>query len=287
MARKKRQIPEQFRAPVQPDKPKVVYQDNIQTNVNRKVEDFGKKFEGKGKNLFYGLAALAVLATLIGIFYLWNRRSDAAALTALGKAIETSQAQVSSSPPPPTFTGKTFKTERERSEAAIAEFQAVADKFGSPAREKARYFIAVNRLRIDRAAAIPELEELSNTSGEVGTLSKFALAQAKTDDGKLDDAVGLYQQILALENPILAKETINFELAKIYERQGKKAEAAEIYFDIAKEASEAEDLEGKPIPMSQTALEAKEKLEELNPEKAKEIIVPEMPLPAGGSPFGR
>jgi tetratricopeptide (TPR) repeat protein len=286
MARKKRQIPEQFRAPVQPDKPKMIYQDNIQTNVNRRVEDFGRRFEGKGKNLLYGLAALAVLATLIGIFYIWNRRSDAAALTALGKAIETSQAQVSSSPPPPTFTGKTFKSERERSDAAIAEFQAVADKYGSPVREKARYFIAVNHLRIDRAVAIPELEELSKTNGEVGTLSMFALAQAKTDDGKLDEAAGLYQQLLALENPILAKETINFELAKIYEKQGKKAEAADIFFNIAKTASEAKDLEGKPISMSQTARDAKEKLEKLDPNRAREIIEPEVPSTAGGAPFG-
>lgn len=286
MARKKRQIPEQFQAPVQTDKTKVIYQDSVQANVNRKVEDFGKRFEGKGKNFLYGLAALVVLVTLIGVFYLWNRRSDNAAQAALGKAIETAGAQVSSSPPSPTFTGKTFKTERERAEASIAEFQAVADKYGSPVREKARYFIAVNRLMIDRAAAIPELEELSKTSGEVGTLSKFALAQAKTDDGKFDEAAGLYQQLLAQTDPVLAKETINFELAKIYEKQGKRQEAADIYFNIAKAASEAKDLEDKPVPMSQTATEAKKKLEELNPEKAKEIKETELSAPAGDAPFG-
>ena len=285
MARKKRQIPEQFRSPAQPDAPKTVYQDNIQSNVNKKVEDFGKKFEGKGKNLLYGLAALAVLATLIGIFYVWNRRSENAARAALGKAIETSSAQVSSSPPPPTYTGKTFNTEKERAEAAIAEFQAVADKYGSPVREKARYFIAVNRLMIDRGAAIPELEELSKTSGEVGTLSKFALAQAKTDDGKLDEAAALYQELAAMSDPVLSKDTINFELAKIYEKQNKKAEAADIYYNIAKTASEAKDKEDKPIPMSQTARDAKERLEELNPEKAKEIKEPEVPSPAGGLSF--
>ncbi len=281
MARKKRQIPEQFRAPVQEDKPKTAYRDEFQTGVGRKVEDFGKNFEGKGRTILYGLAAVAVLAVLLGIFYAWNRRSDAAAQAALGKAIETSQARVSDSPAPPGFTGKTFKTERERAEASIPEFQAVADKYGNPIKEKARYFIAVNRLKVDRAAAIPELEELSKSSGEIGALSKFALAQAKADDNKLDEAVALYQELAALSNSILAKDTINFELANLYEKQGKNAEAADLYFNIAKVASEAKDLEGKPVPKSQTARDAKEKLEKLNPEKAKEIVEPEEPSPGG------
>src|SRR5215204_5863966 len=98
MARKKRNIQE-FEAPNTDPKNKKVYRDSFQQNVGVKLEDVGRKFEGKGKNLLYGLAAIAVLASLIGIFYVWNRRSEAAARTALGKAIETSQAEVSSSSP--------------------------------------------------------------------------------------------------------------------------------------------------------------------------------------------
>jgi len=277
MARKKRQIPQQFQTPVADDKPKTAYRDDFQTGVGRKVEDFGQKFEGKGRTLLYGVAAIAVLAILIGIFSAWNRRSDAQAQTALGKAIETSQARVSESPAPEGFTGKTFKTEQERAQAAVTEFQAVADKYGNPVKDKAKYFAAVSRLSLDRAAAVQELADLSNNSGEIGTLSKFALAQAKTSDGKFDEAAALYQELAALSNPILAKETINFELANVYEKQGKITEAADLYFNIAKTASDAKDLEGKPIPLSQTATEAKDKLETLNPEKAKEIAVPETP----------
>ena len=287
MARKKRQVPEQFKAPVQtPDKPKTVYQDEFQSGVNRKVEDFGKKFEGKGRNILYGLAALAVLAVLLGIFSIWNRRSEAAAQTALGKAIETSQAQVSDSPAPAGSTAKVFKTDKERSEAAIAEFQTVVDKFGGAVEEKAKYFIAVNRLKLDRAAGIAELEPLSKSSGEIGALSKFALAQAKASDGKYDEAVTLYNELIGLSNPILSKDTLNFELAQIYQKQGKTNEAADHYYNIAKAASEAKGLDDKPVPMSQTAREAKDKLEEINPERAKEIVEPAPESPFGGMPFG-
>lgn len=287
MARKKRQIPEQFQTPVQTaGKPKTVFQDEFQTGGSKRVEEFSKKLEGKGKNILYGLAAVAVLALLIGIFYAWNRRSEAAAQLALGKAIETSQAQVSASPAPAGFTGKMFKSEKERSEAAINEFQAVVDKFGGEVEDKAKYFIAVNRLRIDRPAAIQELENMSKGGGEIGALSKFALAQAKAGDGKLDEAIAFYKELAALPNPIIAKDTINFELAQIYQKQGKTAEAADIYFNIAKTASEAKGLDEKPIPMSQTAREAKDKLEKINPEKAKEIVEPAPESPLGGMPLG-
>lgn len=282
MARKKRQIPDQFQTPVQTaNQPKTVYQDDFQTGIGHKVEDFGKKFEGKGRNLIYGLAAVAVLAILIGIFFTWNRRSDAAAQTALGKAIETSQAQVSASPAPAGSTAKVFKTEKERAEAAIAEFQAVVDKFGGNAEEKAKYFIAVNRLSLDRNQAVQELEGLSKSNGEIGTLSKFALAQAKASDGKTDEAIALYDQLIAASNPILSKDTLNFEKAQLLQKQGKTNEAADIYYNIAKTASEAKGIDEKPIPMSQTAREAKDKLEEINPERAKEIVEP-----ITESPFG-
>ncbi len=287
MARNKRRLPQQFQAPVaEEDKKKPVYRDDFQKNVGGKVREFGKQFEGKGKNIMYGLATIAVLAVLVGIFYAWNRRSNNIAQAALGKAIETSNVPVTSEPLPAGSTTRVFKTEKERSEAAIAEFQTVVDNYGGAVKDKAKYFIAVNQLNIDRPAAIQGLEELSKMSGEVGTLSKFALAQTKADDGKSDEAAALYKELAALEKPILAKDTINFELAKIYEKQDKKSEAADLYFNIAKTASEAKDLDDKPIPMSPTAKEAKVKLEQLNPEKAKEIKEPELPPPTGGLPFG-
>ena len=286
MARKKRQVPEQFKAPVREEKGKVFYQDEFQTGVGKKVEEYSNQFAGKSKNILYALAAVGVLALLIGIFYAYNRRANNAAQTALGKAIDTSQTKVSQLPVPAGSGEKVFKTEKERAEASISEFETVANTYGNPAQEKAKYFIAVNRLMIDRPKAIQELEVLSKNSGEVGTLSKFALAQAKTDDGKLDEAAALYSELAKASNPILAKDTINFELAKIYEKQGKTAEAADLYYNIAKPASEAKDLDDKPVPMSQTAREAQQKLEALNPERAKEIKVPETASPMSGMPVG-
>jgi tetratricopeptide (TPR) repeat protein len=288
MARKRR-IPE---APIPTNEPKekVQYQDAFQSTVTKRVEHVSKTFEGKGKTVLYAIAAAAVLLVLVGIFYLWNRSSNAKAQAALGKAIETSQAIVTDSPVPAGSTIKTFKSEKERAEASVAEFQSVADKFGGDVGQKAKYFVAVNKLSLDRAAAESELENLSKTNDDVGMLSKFALAQAKTADGKLDEAAAVYQQLVSTDSSVVPKETVKFELAKIYEKQGKKDDAVNLYFDIAKTASEAKDLDGKPVPLSSNATEAKAKVTELAPEKAKELPqpTPESPLGGGGGnmPFG-
>lgn len=286
MARKKRSFQPTLPPTTADQKNKPQYRDPFQQTVNKKIEDVGKKFEGQGRNILYGIGAVVVLAIIIGIFYSWNSRSNAAAQTALGKAIETSQAQVTDTPPQAGSTTKTFKTEKERAEAAVAEFQAVADKFGGAVGEKAKYFAAVNRLVLDRPAAIADLEGLAASKSNVGTLAKFALAQAKTDDGKLDEAVEIYQGLAALDDAVIAKDTINFALAGIYEKQGKKPEAAELYYNIAKTASEAKDKDGKAIPMGQTAKDSKEKLEAIDPEKAKEIQEPTPDPSAMGGPFG-
>ena len=264
------------------EKAKIQYKDEFQTNIGGKIEELGRKLEGKGRVMLYGVAAIAALLIIAALFYVWSRRTDNAAQAALGDAIETSQAQVTDSPLPAGVTLKTFKTEKERAEAAIKEFQAVADKYGGSYAEKAQYFIALSRLEVDRAAGIKELESLSAGSDEVSNMSKFALAQTYSADGKYPEAEKIYSELSKAQNPVISLETVRFELAKVYEKQKKNKEAADLYFQIAKEASEAKDSENNPVPLSQTAVESKERLKELDPERAKQIQEPETPaLPFG------
>jgi predicted negative regulator of RcsB-dependent stress response len=279
MARKRRF--EQLEAAASAPQKKETYVDPLQSRVLPRVEEAGKKLEGKGRTILYAIGAL-ILLVLIGLFVArWMNKSGSAAQAALGKAIETSQAQVTDAPQPATATQKTYKTEKERSEAAIAQFQQVVDQYGGSVAEKAKYFIAVNKLFVDRPAAISELEQISSGSSDSAKMAKFALAQTRVEDNRLDDALNIYQELANMSDPIVAKETINFEIAKIYEKQGKKDQAVEAYFNIAKNAAEAKDMDGKPARMSQTASDAKDKVKELAPEKAKEI-----PEQEPASPFG-
>lgn len=276
MARKKRSVVTTV-APQADPKTTARYQDTFQQNFGKKFEEAGRSLEGQKRNLLYGLGALVVLAIVVGIYFTWSSRTNAAAQTALAKAIETSEAAITSNPVPAGSTTKQFKTAKERSQAAIPEFEAVVNTYGGAVGEKAKYFIAVNQLVLDRPAGIQQLEGLVSKSDEVGKLSKFALAQTRVDDGRLDDAAALYKELAGMSDPVVPKDSVNLELAKIYEKQGKKQEAVDILFPLVKTASEAKDLEGKPVTLSPAAQAAKDKLKELDPEKAKEIPEPTPP----------
>jgi tetratricopeptide (TPR) repeat protein len=267
MARKRRQAIETQAE----EQKKPAYKDPFQQKVGKQVEQLGKGLEGRGKQILYVLLALAVIVILAFVVYSYSRRQNNAAQAALGKAIETSQAQVSASPMP-GYQGRIFTTEKEKSEAAIADFQEVANKFGSPYSDRAKYFMAVERLKLDREAGLNELQEVTKSSDkDTAALAKFALAQAKAADGKLDEAVALYNELLSQNGTLPAKETLNFELAGLYEKQSKTAEAADIYFNIVKNAREAKTADGKPLPMTGTAREATTKLEKIAPDKAREL----------------
>jgi tetratricopeptide (TPR) repeat protein len=276
MAQKKRRF-EQLQAAAATPAVKKTYVDPFQQRVVPHLESFGEKVEGKGRTILYAITAAAILGVIVWFVTSYIRNTGAEAQTALGKAIETSSARVSETGPMAGSTERTFKTEKERAEASIAEFPIVVDNYGGAVAEKARYFIAVNRLSLDRPAGIQELEALANSSSEAGTMSKYALAQTRISDNRFDEAAVLLQELAAMSNPIVAKDTINFELAGVYEKQGKKQEAADLYYNIVKAASEAKDINDKPRRMSETATQARARLKELDPER-------ERSLPDAGDP---
>ena len=284
MARKKRRFEQAASAATNEPAEKPRYQDPFQSAVGQKLEEAGKVFEGKGRTILYGIGALAVLGIIIAVFVQWNNKSQAAAQTALGKGIEIMQAQVTDVPPLAGSTEKTYKTQRERAEAAIAEFERVAAEFGGAAGEKAKYFAAVNRMHVDRELALSELEAMAGGSGEVATLATFKAAQARADAGQYDKAVEHYRKLVAANATLIPLDIIKLELGKTLEKQGNKDEAVNIFFELAKTASEAKDKEGKSIPLSAAALEAKDKVKELAPERANEI--PEPDPASSGLPFG-
>jgi hypothetical protein len=53
-------------------------------------------------------------------------------------------------------------------------------------------------------------------------------------------------------------------LARVYEKQGKKKEAAELLFKIVEASRNAKDEDGKPVPASAAASDAAEKLQKVD-----------------------
>lgn len=257
--------------------------DKFRDTAGKIFDRIGDRLEGRGKAILYGLAGVILVAILVGVWLTWSNRNADEARRALGRAIAIATAPVATASPAPGAPTPTYASEQERAQKAIEEFQKVAAKYGEPYKTEARYFIATNMLYIDRDKAMNELAEVSKGSVvEAATLAKFALAQAKEADGKYDEAAKLYSELAAQNSTVVTPEGANLRLAAVYEKQGKKKEAAELLFNILEASRKLKETDGTPIPPSGAAREAGEKLQKLDPERYAKLT-PE--APSGDLPF--
>jgi tetratricopeptide (TPR) repeat protein len=259
-------------------------QDRFRDTAISIFDRIGNRLEGKGRTILYALIGVVVLGALIALYVQWSNRKSDEARRALGRAITVATTEITGEVPPgaPPPTGPTFGSERERAERAIQEFEKVAAKYGDPYRSEARYFIATNRLYVEREKGVSELTELTKSDiAEVATLSKFALAQAKEADSKYDEAAQLYGDIARLNSSIVTADTANVRLAQVYQKQGKTKEAADLLFNIVEASRTAKDPDGQSATPSAAAGAAAQKLEKLDPERYAKLT-PEAP---SGLPF--
>src|SRR6266850_2707442 len=242
------------------------------------ADKLADRVAGRGRQILYGLLVLIVIvAAGLGVKRWRDKHSDEAA-AAMGRAITINGAEISPAPVPGS-RDPVFSTQQERSQRAIEEFEKIAAKYGEPYRSEARFFIATNELVTDRAKGETDLQALSQGSGEIATLSKFALAQAKEADGNLDEAARLYGEVAKLDSAIVTAETANVRLAVVYDKQGKKKEAADLLFNIVDAGRKARDKDGKPVPESSAARDAAQKLLKIDP--ARHAQLTPIPPPAG------
>jgi tetratricopeptide (TPR) repeat protein len=257
--------------------------DKFRDTAGRIFDQVGDRLEGKGKAILYGLAGIVLLAVLVGFYVRWSSRKADEARRALGRAIAISTAPVASASPAPGAPPPAYSSEQERAQKAIDEFQKVVNKYGDPYKTEARYFIAANLLYIDREKGMSELAEVSKASQvEAATLARFALAQAREADGKYDEAAKLYSELAAQNSTVVTPDTANLRLAAVYEKQGKKKEAADLLFNIVEASRKAKDSDGTPLPPSAAARDAAEKLQKLDPDRYAKLT-PE--APSGELPF--
>ena len=235
------------------------------------LDRLGERLEGKGRTVLYALGGIVLAGLLILLFMRWSGRKSDEARAALGRAIDVSTAPISTGTAPDQ-PGIVFPSEEQRAQRAIEEFQKVAAKYGDPYRAEANYFVAANKLILDRAQGIADLNALINSSvPEVAALAKFALAQTKESDGKLDEAAQLYASLASANSPAITSETANLRLAKVYEKQGKKKEATDVLFNLVDASRKAKGKDNLPVPPSAAAREAETALKNLDPDRFAQL----------------
>ena len=260
-------------------------QDKFRDTTTSFFEHLGNRLEGQGRTILYALGALVAVLVLFLLFSAYNRSQSEKARAALGRAIDIANVQVAASPAPtpaPNSTLPVFTSERERSERVVREFEAVANDYGSPQSDIARYLAATYRLSLDRERAIKELQDLTNNSNdEVAANAKFALAQARETDAQYDEAANLYKELINDDDRVQSVETLNLRLANVYEKQGKRNEAVDLLFGIVKESRERKKADGKPATPSAASRDASDKLQELDAARFAQLP----PEPPAANPF--
>ena len=257
--------------------------DKFRDTAGKIFDKVSDRLEGRGKAILYGLAGIVLVAVLVGVYVRWSTRKSDEARRALGRGIAIATAPVATASPAPGAPAPAYSSEQERAQRAIEVFQQVAAKYGDPYKTEARYFIGTNLLYIDRDKAMSELAEVSKAAvAEPASLAKFALAQAKEADAKYDEAARLYSELAAQHSAVVTADIANLRLAAVYEKQGKKKEAADLLFNIVDASRKAKDSDGTPLPASSAARDATEKLQKLDPDRYAKLT-PE--APSGDLPF--
>ncbi len=241
------------------------------------ADRMAERAAGRGRQILYGLAAIVIVAAAAYGIVRWRHKHAEEAEQAMGRAIAMNDAEISSSPAPGSHD-PVFSTPQERSERAIQEFEKVAAKYGEPYRSEARYFIVTNKLVTDRASAETELQSLSQGNSEIAILAKFALAQTKESDGNLDEAARLYNEVAKAGSGTVTPDIANLRLASVYDKQGKKSEAADLLFSIVATARKAKDKDGKPLPESAASRAAAQQLLKIDPTRHAQLPPPPSPM---------
>jgi hypothetical protein len=199
------------------------------------------------KTIFTALAAIAALLILFWIYQAFSRSNVEKAGNAFNEALKIDNAPVGDPLPQVEAGQPAFTNEEEKNKKAIEAFEKVSREHSSMYGDIAGFYAAVRQLNVDGAKGEAALKVLADKNSTVSTQARLALAERYEATNKLDDALGLYAKLKANPGEI-SPSLIEFNTARIYEAQGKKQEAADLYFKLAGENRE------KPTSVNTKAL---------------------------------
>jgi tetratricopeptide (TPR) repeat protein len=207
--------------------------DRFAAEVTHSVEFLARH---RRQSLIYGGIALAVVVLVIGMYlYRQNRRS--AAHEALYKALETYRALVTEEERPGRVT---FRTQQEKNEKALRDFQAVVNDFSGTEATVAGYYLGLvyrDMGQLDEAQK--QLEEvISRNRSEVASLARLALAEVYVAQNKPDQARQQYDHLLKNPTTAVPESRTQLEMARFLGRQD-PAEARKLLEELSKRTGTA------------------------------------------------
>lgn len=183
--------------------------------------------------LYLLIAAIVVAVGVYG-WRLYSQRQTVKAFAAYDDAMKIFQAPVGAPPTPgePNYTDESKKfTDAEQKFADLAR-QYPRTRAG----ELANYYVALSFEKLDKnAQAKAALQPLTGSSDvEVAAMAKFELAGLADRMGQGDDAVKLFQDLIAKPTVLVPKPVVMLALANHYAEKD-PAQAAQLYTQIKTE----------------------------------------------------
>jgi len=175
-------------------------------------------------------SAVAVVLVIAAAIY-WNMRNSAAE-QALGSALDVYTEPLAS---PGVPDSGTYTTAAARATEANREFVAIAHNFGvMPQASKAHYFAGVTY--IDLGQYGPAETELKTAAGawnrNLANLAKLALAGLYHQTGRDNDAIALYNELVAKPSVTVSVPAAQLALADLYAAEGKQDMAKSLWAKI-------------------------------------------------------
>jgi tetratricopeptide (TPR) repeat protein len=202
--------------------------------------------------LRWAIAAVVVIAVVVGGLIFWNIRSTAAD-SALGAALDTYDAALAT-PGAPAENG-VYSTAADRSKAANKQFVDVAQKYGwLPQGAKAHYFAGITYEDLGQTASAET--ELKTAAGSwdhnLANLGTVALAGLYHQTARDPQAIDLYNQLIAKPSETVSANVAQLDLADLYSAAGKQDQARALWAKVkdadkdgAAGAAAAQKLAGK------------------------------------------
>jgi predicted negative regulator of RcsB-dependent stress response len=162
----------------------------------------------------YGIAAVALLLIVAGLFY-YNRRQHAARQDALRAAMDAMATPVGPSPAPGIMTF--LSPEEKRVAVSKALTDLVSRYSGSTEGAIAEYYLGTMALsQGNQDEAIKRLSETANSgSQEPASVARLALAGLYATQGKTADAEKLLRSLIDRPTILVPKEEATIALARV------------------------------------------------------------------------
>jgi len=182
-----------------------------------------------------GIALIAAIVVFGWRFY--SQRQTMKASAALDDALKVYNARVRAAGEPEEPGELSYMIEKNKYEDASKKLIEVAQRYPrTRPGQLARYYAGLSFEKLGRDADAQKwLQDLASSGDdEFAALARFELAQIADRTGKPDDAVKLYQQLIAKPTALVPKPVAMLALADHW-RKTNPAEAAKLYNQIKSE----------------------------------------------------